>query len=75
MESIPRCRHWPRVWERTRSRFHGYVRNSKRLPSSVDEASAAVEKNPQSAGKPLLHGLKLTRTVIGRIEASSLSAC
>ena len=27
----------------------------------VDEATAAVDKNPQSAGKPLLHGLNLTR--------------
>ena len=39
----------------------------------VDEASAKVEQNPQSAGKPLLHGLDLTRAAIGKIEASSLS--
>ena len=39
----------------------------------VDEASAAVEKNPQSAGKPLLRGLNLTRTLVGKLEASSLS--
>jgi len=40
----------------------------------VDEASAAVEKNPQSSGKPLLRGLTLTRALIGKLEASGLSA-
>jgi LmbE family N-acetylglucosaminyl deacetylase len=44
------------------------------IAKAVDEASAAVEKNPQSAGKPLLRGLTLTRTLIGKLEASSLSA-
>ena len=40
----------------------------------VDEASAAVDKNPQSAGKPLLRGLNLTQALINKIEASGLSA-
>jgi hypothetical protein len=35
----------------------------------VDEATAAVDKNPQSAGKPLLHGLNLTRALIGKLES------
>ena len=39
----------------------------------VDEATAAVDKNPQSAGKPLLHGLNLTRALIGKVESSGLS--
>ena len=39
----------------------------------VDEATAAVEKNPQSAGKPLLRGLAATREVIAKVEASDLS--
>src|SRR5215472_12468011 len=40
----------------------------------VDEATAAADKNPQSAGKPLLHGLNLTHQLITRIESSSLPA-
>jgi len=40
----------------------------------VDEATAAVDKNPQSAGKPLLRGLNLTRALITKVETSSLSA-
>ena len=40
----------------------------------VDEASAAVEKSPQSAGKPLLNGLSKTRDLIAKVEASGLSA-
>ena len=40
----------------------------------VDEATAAVDKNPQSAGKPLLHGLNSTRAMISRVESSSLSS-
>jgi LmbE family N-acetylglucosaminyl deacetylase len=40
----------------------------------VDEATVAVDKHPQSAGKPLLHGLNLTRAVVAKIEASNLSA-
>ena len=44
------------------------------IAKSVDEAGAAVEKSPQSAGKPLLHGLKLTRELITRVGDSNLSA-
>ena len=40
----------------------------------VDEASAAVDKNPQSAGKPLLHGLNLTRALIAKVESSGLAS-
>ena len=39
----------------------------------VDDASAAVNKSPQSAGKPLLHGLKLTRALIAKLDASALT--
>jgi len=39
----------------------------------VDEATAAADKNPQSAGKPLLHGLNLTRALIAKVESSGLS--
>ena len=39
----------------------------------VDEATAAVDKNPQSAGKPLLRGLNSTRALISRVESSALS--
>ena len=38
----------------------------------VDEATTAVDKNPQSAGKPLLHGLNLTRALIAKVESSGL---
>ena len=44
------------------------------ITKSVDEASVAVDKNPQSSGKPLLRGLSLTRAVIAKIEESSLTA-
>ncbi len=44
------------------------------LAKQVDEATAAADKNPQSAGKPLLRGLNLTQSLIAKIEASSLSA-
>ncbi len=44
------------------------------LAKLVDEASAAVEKNPQSAGKPLLAGLNQTRDLIAKVEASNLTA-
>ena len=40
----------------------------------VDGATTAAERNPQSAGKPLLHGLAVTRALIGKIEASNLAA-
>ena len=44
------------------------------LAKLVDEASAAADKSPQSSGKPLLHGLSVTRALIGKIEASTLPA-
>ena len=44
------------------------------LAKQVEEATAAADKNPQSAGKPLLRGLNLTQSLITKIEASSLSA-
>ncbi len=33
-----------------------------------------MTENPQSAGKPLLHGLELTRERIAKVEASTLPA-
>ncbi len=44
------------------------------LAKLVDEATTAADKNPQSAGKPLLRGLNLTQSLITKVEASSLSA-
>ncbi len=40
----------------------------------VDDATAAANQSPQSAGAPLLKGLDLTRTLIARVEAAKLSA-
>ena len=40
----------------------------------VDGATTAAERNPQSAGKLLLHGLAVTRALIGKIEACNLAA-
>ncbi len=44
------------------------------LAKLVDEATAAVEKDPQAAGKPLLEGLHLTRDLIAKVETSELGA-
>ncbi len=44
------------------------------IAKAVEEASAAVEKNPQSSGKPLLRGLTLTSD-IGRQTRSVESVC
>ncbi|HLI62335.1 MAG TPA: PIG-L family deacetylase [Terriglobales bacterium] len=43
------------------------------IARSVDEATAAADKDPQSAGVPLLRGRKLTRALIARVSASALS--
>ena len=43
------------------------------IARTVDSATSAAEKDPQSAGAPLLHGLSLTRALIDKVEASSLS--
>ncbi len=39
----------------------------------VDEATAAADKDSQSAGVPLLRGLDLTRRLISKVDASNLS--
>ncbi len=44
------------------------------ITTTVDDATAAADKNPQAAGAPLLRGLDLTRALIARIEASKLTA-
>jgi LmbE family N-acetylglucosaminyl deacetylase len=44
------------------------------IAKTVDEASAATEKNDEAAGKPLLQGLDLTRSLISKVENSQLSA-
>ncbi len=44
----------------------------EQIAKSVDEATVAVDGTPQAAGKPLLHGLVLTRGLIAKIEASAL---
>ena len=43
------------------------------IAKAVDEATNAASKDPQSAGAPLLAGLKLTRELVARIQASGLS--
>ena len=43
------------------------------IAKTVDEATAAADKDPQSAGAPLLHGLDLTRALISKVDASGLS--
>ncbi len=44
------------------------------IAKAVDESTAAVDGTPQSAGKPLLHGLALTRELIAKLESSTLPA-
>lgn len=43
------------------------------IAATVDQATTAVDKDPQSAAKPLLQGLNLTRALIRRVEVSRLS--
>ncbi len=43
------------------------------MARTVDEATSAAGKDPQSAGAPLLRGLQLTRALISRVNASALS--
>ncbi len=44
------------------------------IAKTVEEATAAVDKNDEGAGKPLLVGLRLTRALIAKVESSGLSA-
>jgi LmbE family N-acetylglucosaminyl deacetylase len=43
------------------------------IAKTVDEATAAADSNPQSAGAPLLRGLNLTRALINKVNASTLT--
>jgi LmbE family N-acetylglucosaminyl deacetylase len=43
------------------------------IAKTVDDATAAVDSNPQSAGAPLLHGLSLTHALIGKVNSSTLT--
>ena len=43
------------------------------ISRTVDAATSAADKDPQSAGAPLLKGLGLTRALIARVEASKLT--
>jgi len=43
------------------------------IAKTVDDATAGADKDPQSAGAPLLQGLSLTRELITRVEAANLS--
>ena len=40
----------------------------------VDQATAAADKSTQAAGPPLLHGFDLTRALIAKVQASSLTS-
>jgi LmbE family N-acetylglucosaminyl deacetylase len=42
------------------------------IAKTVDEATTAAQTNGQSAGKPLLHGLNLTRALLSKLEQSDL---
>jgi hypothetical protein len=44
----------------------------EQLAKLVDTSTAAADKDPQAAGKPLLAGLAMTRSLIERVDASSL---
>jgi LmbE family N-acetylglucosaminyl deacetylase len=44
------------------------------IAKTVEEATAAVSKNDEGAGKTLLLGLRLTRALIAKVESSGLSA-
>ena len=44
------------------------------IAKTVDEATAAADREVQSAGASLLRGLDLTRALIDRVQASQLSA-
>ncbi len=44
------------------------------IAKTIDEATAAADKDQQAAGGALLQGLDLTRALIKRVEASPLSA-
>jgi LmbE family N-acetylglucosaminyl deacetylase len=46
----------------------------EKMAKLVDEATSAVEKSPEAAGKPLLAGLSLTRSLTEKVEASELPA-
>ena len=43
------------------------------IAKTVDDATAAADKDPQSAGAPLLRGLSLTRALIAKVNASALT--
>ncbi|MGB8887717.1 MAG: PIG-L family deacetylase [Candidatus Korobacteraceae bacterium] len=44
------------------------------IAATVDQATTAADKDSQSAGKPLLRGLNLTRALVRRVEQSPLPA-
>ncbi len=43
------------------------------IAKTVDDATAAADNDPQSAGAPLLRGLNLTHALISKVEASTLT--
>ena len=44
------------------------------IAKTVDDATSAADRDPQSAGAPLLHGVKLTHALIAQVEGSKLPA-
>ena len=44
------------------------------IQHTIDDATAAADKSPETATVPLLRGLVLTKKLIARVEASQLSA-
>ena len=55
------------------SKFPWLRSRLRAIAKAVDEATAAADQDPQSAGAPLLRGLELTRGLIGKVDASKLS--
>ena len=56
------------------SKVSGLRMQLQTIANTVDEATAAADKDQQAAGAALLKGLNLTRALIARVDASTLSA-
>jgi LmbE family N-acetylglucosaminyl deacetylase len=56
------------------NKLPGLKQQLESIARSVDEASAAADKSPESAAPSLLRGLRMTRELIAKVESSQLSA-
>ena len=62
--SIPRFRDWRRGWAPIKSKVPWLRVQLQTIAKTVDDATAAADKDPQLAGASLLRGLDLTRALI-----------